>query len=544
MPEPAQHHRSSPSSLAGAPGEEAVELAQQAPPLYSAQQESAELPLVPPLLAKMLSSPLTVAVLGSTPQPRVPQVGSHGSDGGVVQPTYRNGGAVQPALAEGKSEAAVASMTNATSAHDQCNAPATADGQLSRRLAFERLAPAQYPTAAQEEDTRSSLETQRSPSSSSSATATDAAASGTGWQRLRRATGADPSTPSSVFHRRALEQLSRERTQSGLQDQQPSSAAGSSAYAASSTAASEPATPDSEFYRRARAQLCREQTHSWLQEDDVRCGTVSTASSRPSTGGSAPRRLSRRMSFGSGEAAKLRAAQARAEAEAAPPQPSLGAAAPRRLSRRLSFASGEAAKLRAARARAEAEAAGSLKLENGRKLFAAVKRGQLPMAREALSCAECDVNCHDHELNTPLHWAVKLEDAPALMLLLTHAAAHELDVNRANARGETALHLAAAAGQDRLVRELWRQPALKPELKDKDGHTAHRLAVRGKHKELAKLLVRLYCASAMHVPCMCHACAMHVQYMSALRPPLLCRRLADGVRLRVDGATWARVDGS
>ena len=81
------------------------------------------------------------------------------------------------------------------------------------------------------------------------------------------------------------------------------------------------------------------------------------------------------MSFGSGEAAKLRAAQARAEAEVAPPQPSLGAAAPRRLSRRLSFASGEAAKLRAAEARAEAEAAGSLKLENGRKLFAEVKRG-------------------------------------------------------------------------------------------------------------------------------------------------------------------------
>jgi len=210
----------------------------------------------------------------------------------------------------------------------------------------------------------------------------------------------------------------------------------------------------------------------------------------------------------------------------------------------MSFGSGEAAKLRAAKARAEAEAAGSLKLENGRKLFAAVKRGQLPMAREALSCAECDVNCHDHELNTPLHWAVKLEDAPALMLLLSHAAAHELDVNRANARGETALHLAAAGGKDRLVRELWRQPALKPELKDKDGHTAHRLAVRGKHKELAKLLVRLYRASPVHVPCMCHARAMHVQYMSALRPPRLCRRRADGVRLRVDGATWARVDGS
>lgn len=471
MPEPAQHHRSLSSSLAGAPGEEApVELAQQAPPLYSAQQESAELPLVPPLLATLLSSPLTVAVLGSTPQPRVPQVGSHGSDGDpspspdqlVVKPTYRNGGAMQPALAERKSEAAVASMINATSAHDQCNAPATADGQLSRRLAFERLAPAQYPTAAQEEHTRSSLETQRSPSSSSPATATDAAASGTGWQRLRRGTGADPSTPLSVFHRRALEQLSRER-HSGLQDQQPSSAAGSSAYAASSTAASEPATPLSEFHRRARAQLCREQTHSWLQEDDVRCGTVSTASSRPSPGAAAPRRLSRRFSFGSGEAAQLRAAKARAEAEAA----------------------------------------GSLKLENGRKLFAAVKRGQLPMAREALACAECDVNCHDHELNTPLHWAVRLDDAPALMLLLTHA---ELDVNRANARGETALHLAAAAGQDRLVRELWRQPALKPELKDKDGHTAHRLAVRGKHKELAKLLVRLHHAPTMHVLCMCYAC--------------------------------------
>lgn len=502
MPEPAQHHRSLSSSLAGAPGEEAVELAQQEPPLYSAQPESAELPLVPPLLATLLSSPLTVAVLGSSPQPRVPQGGSHGSDGGlVVKPTYRNGGAMQPALAERKSEAAVASMTNATSAHDQCNAPATADGQLSRRLAFERLALTQYPTAAQEEHTSSSLETQRSPSSSSSATATNAAASGTGWQRLRRGTGADPSTPLSVFHRRALEQLSRERTHSGLQDRQPSSAAGSSAYAASSTGASEPATPLSEFHRRARAQLCREQTHSWLQEDDVRCGTVSTASSRPSPGAAAPRRLSRRFSFGGGEAAKVRAAQARAEAEAALPQPSLDAAAPRRLSRRFSFAGGEAAKVRAAKARAEAEAAGSMKLENGRKLFAAVKRGQLPMAREALACAECDVNCYDHELNTPLHWAVRLNDAPALMLLLTHA---ELDVNRANARGETALHLAAAAGQDRLVRELWRQPALKPELKDKDGRTAHRLAVRGKHKELAKLLVRL----SMHLLCMCYACAV------------------------------------
>ena len=197
----------------------------------------------------------------------------------------------------------------------------------------------------------------------------------------------------------------------------------------------------------------------------------------------------RRFSFASGEAAKVRAAKAWAEAAEAPPQPSTDAAVTGRLVRRFSFASGEAAKVRAAKARAAAEAASSPKLDNGRKLFAAVKRGQLPMVREALACAECDVNCHDHERNTPLHWAVKLDDAQSLTLLLTHAGrGHDLDVNRANARGETALHLAAGGGQHRLVRELWRQPALKPELRDKDGHTAHRLAVRGSHSELAKLL--------------------------------------------------------
>ena len=180
--------------------------------------------LVPPLLATLLSSPLTLAVLGSTPQPRVPQFGSQGSDGGLVTvkpaveaTSYQNGGAMEPALAERESAAAaVASMTNATSAHDQRNASADAmaDGQLSRRLAFERLAPAQYPTTAQEEHTRSWLETQQTPSSSSEATATDAAASGTEWHLLRRGTDSDPSTPASVFHRRAREQLSREKAHS------------------------------------------------------------------------------------------------------------------------------------------------------------------------------------------------------------------------------------------------------------------------------------------------------------------------------------------
>ena len=566
----AQHHRSSPAgSLAGTPGEEAlVELALQALPMYSAQQESAEPLLVPPLLATLLSSPLTLAVLGSSPQPRVPQFGSQGSDcglvvkpavestsyqnGGAMEPAaepmpYQNGGAMEPALAERESEAAVASMTNATSAHDQRNT--SADGQLSRRLAFERLAPAQYPTAAQEEHTRSWLETQQPSSSSSTATATDAVASGTGWH-LRRGTDADPSTPGSVFHRRARDQLSREQTHSWLQDQQPSSSPASSAYAASSTGASEPATPESLFRRRAREQLSLASA-----TDDVRYGAGRPASSisgsahswaalhtrdepptrshapQPSSDAAVPRRLVRRFSFASGEAAKLRAAKAWTEAAAAPPQPSSDVVS-RRAVRRFSFASGEAANVRAAKARAEAAEAGGLKLDNGRKLFAAVQRGQLPLVREALRCAECDVNCHDHEHNTALHWAVKLDDAQALMLLLTpnpnpnpnpnptptpnpnpnqalillltHT---DLDVNRANARGETALHLAATAGQHRLIRELWRQPALKPELRDKDGHTAHRLAVRGKHTELAKLLVRLY--STMRLLCVCSACAAH-----------------------------------
>ena len=503
--------------------------------------------LVPPLLATLLSSPLTLAVLGSTPKPRVPRLGSQGSDGGLVvkpaEPTsyqnggamepalaeresgaaVQNGGAMEPALAERESGAAVASMTNATSAHDQRNASVDAmdDGQLSRRLAFERLAPAQRLTSAQEEHTRSWLETQQpsdsssaaaatdaaSPSNSSSAAAaTDAAAADTGWNLLRRGTDSDPSTPGSVFHRRARDQLSRERTHSWLHDQQPSSSAASSVYAASSTGASEPATPESLFRRRAREQLSRASTAG-----DVSCGTASpgkwgAAASAAAAGGSpassvagsahsqplagaAGAKLVRRFSFASGEAAKVRAAKAWAEAAEAPPQPSTDAAVTGRLVRRFSFASGEAAKVRAAKARAAAEAASSPKLDNGRKLFAAVKRGQLPMVREALACAECDVNCHDHERNTPLHWAVKLDDAQSLTLLLTHAGrGHDLDVNRANARGETALHLAAGGGQHRLVRELWRQPALKPELRDKDGHTAHRLAVRGSHSELAKLL--------------------------------------------------------
>ena len=519
--------------------------------------------LVPPLLATLLSSPLTLAVLGSTPKPRVPQLGSQGSDGGLVvkpaaaEPTsyqnggamepalaeresgaaVQNGGAMEPALAERESGAAVASMTNATSAHDQRNASVDAmdDGQLSRRLAFERLAPAERLTSAQEEHTRSWLETQQpsdsfsaaaatdaaspsnsssaaaatdaaAPSNSSSAAATDAAAADTGWNLLRRGTDSDPSTPGSVFHRRARDQLSRERTHSWLHDQQPSSSAASSVYAASSTGASEPATPESLFRRRAREQLSRAFT-----ADDVGCGSASpgrwgaaasaaaaggspassvagSAHSQPSAG-AAGAKLVRRFSFASGEAAKVRAAKAWAEAAEAPPQPSTDAAVTGRLVRRFSFASGEAAKVRAAKARAAAEAASSPKLDNGRKLFAAVKRGQLPMVREALACAECDVNCHDHERNTPLHWAVKLDDAQSLTLLLTHAGrGHDLDVNRANARGETALHLAAGGGQHRLVRELWRQPALKPELRDKDGHTAHRLAVRGSHSELAKLL--------------------------------------------------------
>jgi len=105
------------------------------------------------------------------------------------------------------------------------------------------------------------------------------------------------------------------------------------------------------------------------------------------------------------------------------------------------------------------------RLEGGRKLYTAVRRGQVAVVREVLLLEHIDLNCRDRELNTPLHWAAKLGHAEV-----------------------TALHLAAAAGKAALVRLLRERPALDPDLKTRDGLTAHKLAVRGKHAEVADIL--------------------------------------------------------
>ena len=83
-------------------------------------------------------------------------------------------------------------------------------------------------------------------------------------------------------------------------------------------------------------------------------------------------------------------------------------------------------------------------------------------------------------ISAPQHQDLRLTHARP-----PHTGAADLDINRANARGESALHLAAAAGKAALVRQLRERPMLDPDLKTSEGWTAHKLAVRGKHTEVS-----------------------------------------------------------
>ena len=149
-------------------------------------------------------------------------------------------------------------------------------------------------------------------------------------------------------------------------------------------------------------------------------------------------------------------------------------------------ARGEAAA--ALKLEAKAKAAREAKLDNGRKLYTAVRRGEVERVRQVLTQPHRDVNCRDRDLNTPLIWAAKLRSTEAARALLGCA---DLDVNRANAQKQTALHVAAAAGLSEMVSLLRARPTLVPELRDAEGHTAHALAARGTtaaHAEAAALL--------------------------------------------------------
>jgi len=89
-----------------------------------------------------------------------------------------------------------------------------------------------------------------------------------------------------------------------------------------------------------------------------------------------------------------------------------------------------------------------------------------------LSCGT-DPNARDNRGMTPLHYAVDMESADVVKILIEHGA----DVNTQDNSGRTPLHIATASNYDRMIRLLIRHGA-DVCIKNASGETPLDIAIR------------------------------------------------------------------
>ncbi|NCF27454.1 MAG: hypothetical protein GWP69_08725 [Gammaproteobacteria bacterium] len=118
-------------------------------------------------------------------------------------------------------------------------------------------------------------------------------------------------------------------------------------------------------------------------------------------------------------------------------------------------------------------------------LMVASVKGHVAAVRQLLSSG-ADPNLRDIYGWTPLMRAVYEEREQVVQVLLEQA---EVNLNAKNDQGATALHLAAAKGNEALTRSLLLAGA-DPSMGDRKGRTPENMAVAAGHENTAKLLKR------------------------------------------------------
>ena len=111
-----------------------------------------------------------------------------------------------------------------------------------------------------------------------------------------------------------------------------------------------------------------------------------------------------------------------------------------------------------------------------------VNKGSLEKVRMLLQIPGIDVNAQDSHGNTPLHIGITkiFESSKAILEILLQIPG--IDVNARNNNGETALHWAAS---DCISKEVWgvlMNSGIKPNIKNKNGHTLLQLVLYDKTK--------------------------------------------------------------
>lgn len=103
----------------------------------------------------------------------------------------------------------------------------------------------------------------------------------------------------------------------------------------------------------------------------------------------------------------------------------------------------------------------------------------------------CDPNFRDRDEMTPLHIAVKRNNAPIVYHLLSDQYHHQADPNLTNRNGQTPLHIAAQLDEVNIVRIILQaelDELLDPTIVDAQQLTAYQIAQANHHDTCAKII--------------------------------------------------------
>ena len=108
-----------------------------------------------------------------------------------------------------------------------------------------------------------------------------------------------------------------------------------------------------------------------------------------------------------------------------------------------------------------------------------------------LSVPSCDPNFEDRDQMTPLHLAVKRNNANIVRILLSDQHEQPSDPNATNRNGQTPLHMAASLGYIEVIRAMLQsnlEEPCDPTMVDSHQLTAYQIAKANQHDTCAKLI--------------------------------------------------------
>jgi ankyrin repeat protein len=124
-------------------------------------------------------------------------------------------------------------------------------------------------------------------------------------------------------------------------------------------------------------------------------------------------------------------------------------------------------------------------------LHYAIDFGNEDLVALFLSIQNCDPNFRDRDQMTPLHLAVKRNNANIVYILLSDEHQQQADPNLVNRSGQTPLHMAASVGYIEIIRVLLQanlEEPCDPTIVDSQQLTAYQTAKANHHETCAKLI--------------------------------------------------------